>query len=104
MSGDDKLVVLRRACKDHDPKLPAKTLDAILATKIGAVREAWARSGAERRGTHDRHFLWHGLRDNPTGGEEDRQAMTDPRIEAWLDEILPELRLALEPEALAADG
>jgi flavodoxin I len=33
-----------------------------------------------------------------------QKLLTDQRIEAWLDQILPELREALEPEALAAAG
>lgn len=34
----------------------------------------------------------------------DQHLLTDERIAAWLDEILPELHLSLEPEAVAAAG
>lgn len=41
MSGEDKVKVLYEASKEFEPSFEKHTLDDVLASKTGAVREAW---------------------------------------------------------------
>ena len=40
-SSEDKVVTVYEAAKGYAPKFPIKTLDEVIATKTGVVREAW---------------------------------------------------------------